>query len=326
MINSKQADAQLESREWLDLLRCPNDGGELSIRSMAKYDAVSANSTLLDCDVCGRKYVENEGIVRFLDIDSRTKLDHEMKMQEMIARDQGAVSYENTTSPLRFRLEIVPCLKALQPEETDVVVDLGCGTGRVTRRFASLVRRVVAIDYSLASLVQLRNSLPESFRRKVLLVQADICHPPLAAGVFSKAISVQVLEHIPTAEMRRRVMKAAFRLLVPGGTFSCIVYNWSRWKQREAALDRGDNTKKEGFHDTGIYYYNFTSGEFSSLCESSGFTVEYIEGLVIGLRGAHLLGRLVVPINRVLCRRTYGLRNAAYLLAKLHVPTALQGD
>ena len=45
-----------------------------------------------------------------------------------------------------------PLLQAIAPAWSDVAVELGCGTGRLTVQYFPLVARTVAIDFSLASL------------------------------------------------------------------------------------------------------------------------------------------------------------------------------
>src|SRR5947199_694 len=80
-----------------------------------------------------------------------------------------------------------------------------------------------------------RHHLPASARPHALLVQADACRPPLAAGMFNKVGAFGLLHHLPTDDMRRQAVRAAARLLAPGGTFTAAVYHWSQQKRAAAA-------------------------------------------------------------------------------------------
>lgn len=102
---------------------------------------------------------------------------------------------------------------ALSGEE--VVVDVGCGTGRDV---ASLLPRlphgrVVAVDASPSMLEQLRARVGDDPR--VTLVQADLHEPlPLAAGSFDAVMSVAALHWLRDHE---HVWSHLATLLVPGG-------------------------------------------------------------------------------------------------------------
>jgi hypothetical protein len=119
--------------------------------------------------------------------------------------------------------------------------------------------------------------------------------------------------------MREEAVHAVADLLTPDGNFVCSVYNWSVWKQRQSALGIGDNTKKEGLHDTNIYFYNFVADELALLFESAGFELDFVKGLVIPVRGARFIGPLVIPLNRLLSNSSYGRRHGSYLMTRAKV-------
>jgi SAM-dependent methyltransferase len=236
-----------------------------------------------------------------------------------VARDVGASTYDERMPTNRNRLEIPPTLDALDAQADDVVAELGCGTGRMTVLFLETVRHVVAVDFSVASLVRLRDRVSPKLREKLFLVHADVARPPLAKGAFSKVASFQVLEHLPSAEERQKCIVAARQLLRQGtGTLTLSVYNWSMWKQYDAKRGRGDNSKKEGHHSTTppIYYYNFEDRELRELLEGSGFAVQKMRGLILQVPGLLALGRFGAPIHHALAETRFGLRNGHLLLAK----------
>ncbi len=298
----------------IDLLTCPRDGGPLHSVSGGPADGGVGNGNceeVLRCERCAATYPILDGIVRCLG-----ELDRPEKVNEMQARDHEAAAYDRRFLGIRNAIEIPPCLAAMDTRADDRVIELGCGTGRLTALYADKVAATVAIDLSLASLCVLRDRLDPIVRTRVLLVHGDICHPAARVGAFSKVVSFQVLEHVPTAAERERVMTAARELLQPGGRFVCTVYNWSRAKQREGARGKGDNTKKEGFHRSTppIYYYNFESQELRSLLDRAGLRADRLAGIDLQLPGIRLLGPLGVAINRRLCETPFGLRNGHLLL------------
>jgi SAM-dependent methyltransferase len=290
---------------WLDLLRCPADGSELREQGAS-----------LRCVVCSACYPYADGIVRFVQADGAPPLDHELKMREMASRDAEAEAYDAMFDPRATAIEVPPCLDALAPAPADVVCELGAGTGRFTVRFADRVSRLVALDFSLRSLLVLRDRLTEPMRARTLLIQADACRPPLSRGAFHKVAAFDMLQHLPDADQRQQVVASAAQLLRPGGTFTATAYHWSKHKKKMAARGEGDYASKHGHHGSGIFYYNFEEPELSRAWESASLHVDRVRGLQIGFRGARLLGPLRVPMNRLLSGTAWGIARSHQLLVR----------
>jgi len=286
------------------LLRCPEDKSQL-------VDEGSA----LKCRSCGRRYPIEDGIVRFITPDA--ELDDPIKDDEMHARDAAADSYDARFSRVRNAIEIPPSLRALAPGANDRIVELGCGSGRMTLRYADRVSCVIGIDFSLASLQVLQRKLTPEQRERVLLVQADVCKPPIEDHTATKVASFQVFEHLPEQTVRAAATRAAATLLAPGGTFVLSVYNWSSNKQRLSARGIGDNTAKQGFHagTRRIFYFNFEPADIHALFDQAGLTIEALRGLDAQIPGIDRVGWFAVPINRLLERVPLGRRFGHLLLA-----------
>lgn len=301
--------------QWLDLLRCPKDKGELSWRKHgpARNDALIPDGTL-QCRACDAAYPVRDGIVHFLTSSD----DNQMKRTEQEARDAAAEGYDQGVSPQRDALESAPGLSVMAPGPDDIVAELGCGTGRMTARFAPRVARTIAMDFSSQSLRVLQRKLAPELRPKVLLIQGDVCALPLHVGAFSKVVSFQVYEHLPSSDLLHSALGQGGALLSPKGQFVCSVYNWSSRKRRLAARGLGDNTQKEGFHATGIYYRNFEAHEFRAAMTRAGLEVDVLRGVSIFFRGARLLGDGLIPVNQVLSRTALGLRMGDLLLCRAH--------
>ena len=307
-VASGQTKANLEP--WLDLLACPTCRERLER---------TIDDSQLNCPRCQLALPFADGVLRALDLRSDHPEDR-IKQREVEARDQAADGYDQGKRSARTSMEIPPSLQAMRPTAADVVAELGCGTGRLTLRYLPQVRRVVALDFSLASLLLVQRRVPPELRDRLLLVHADITSPPLARAAFTQAVSFQVLEHLPTPQQRQKAVTIAAELLWPGGTFTFSVYHWSLRKQRDAGRGIDDYTAKEGYHDSGIYYYNFEEHEVRQLLTEARLTPELVEGLIIAIRGGSLLGPLVVPLNRWLRGTPFGIRRAHLLLARGRAP------
>lgn len=96
------------------------------------------------------------------------------------------------------------------------VLDLGCGTGRLTRTAAAgNDAAFVAIDPDRAALrLARRRSLPG--RRRVWLCRGEGERLPFADETFDRVLSSLVFHHL-TQESKRRAFQEVSRVLRPGG-------------------------------------------------------------------------------------------------------------
>ena len=116
------------------------------------------------------------------------------------------------------------------------VLELGAGTGRVTRMIAPLARGVVAVDLSRWMLDQAREALKTT--AAVHLIQADMRRLPVA-GRFDLAIAANdPLVHLPLGEDRDRVLGLVADHLRPGGVFILDSF-WMRPSTRRKAAGPG---------------------------------------------------------------------------------------
>src|SRR5262249_12123465 len=132
---------------------------------------------------------------------ARDSVEAERKRSEMAARDAQVDAYDRMRGLALFgKIEIPVTLAQMNLRPDDVLLEAGCGTGRLTPTFARRCRSVLAVDFSLESLRVCRRKLQAAGVTNADLIQADVCALPFRSGLFSNVVSCQVLEHIPTSE------------------------------------------------------------------------------------------------------------------------------
>lgn len=281
--------------ETLSWLRCPSgceDELHASIHTQANGRIIEGE---LDCPACGRRYVITEGIAILLPggltgTESAAtavteSVEVERKRSEMAARDAQVEDYDRMRGLALFgKLEIPVTLRMLQLRPTDTLLEAGCGTGRMTPTFASRCRSMIAVDFSLESLKVCQRKLKAGGVSNVDLVQADVCHLPFRTERFTRVVSCQVLEHIPTPESRARMVRELARVTDNGGNVVLSAYQHSFFTR---LFDR-----KEGAHAGGIYYYRFHRRELRDLL-ATALNVQSLTGVLV----YHYLAR---------CRKTQG--------------------
>jgi 2-polyprenyl-3-methyl-5-hydroxy-6-metoxy-1,4-benzoquinol methylase len=68
------------------------------------------------------------------------------------------------------------------------VLEVGCGDGRLTWRYAERTRSVLALDPDPAAIEQARASLPEQWRQTVMFQVADITSADLPSEAFDVVV------------------------------------------------------------------------------------------------------------------------------------------
>lgn len=129
---------------------------------------------------------------------------------------------EDRTATIRDRhfhdLEIDTIKRYLRP--TDTVLDIGCGNGYATTRFAEQVSRIVGVDYSpgmIEAAEQRLNSQPGPKRSNVEFQTGDARSLPFSDQMFSRVIMQRCLINIPAREEQVQAALEAGRVLQSGG-------------------------------------------------------------------------------------------------------------
>ncbi len=183
-------------------------------------------------------------------------------------------------------------------EQNDVVLELGCGYGRVASRLAEVARRVVGVDTSTESLMLARQV--SSADSQCEFLEMDALELAFDESVFDKVVCVQngICAFGVDHEM---LLREALRVTRPGGRVLFSTYSerfWAdrlQWFEAQAAAGlvgaidyektgNGEIVCEDGFR-TGIV----SPEEFRSLCAGLG-----VEPLVTEVDGSSVFCEIEV--------------------------------
>jgi SAM-dependent methyltransferase len=197
------------SERLLGLVRCPE------CRSR-----VDAKGVVATCEGCGRKYPLAGGA--YLDLRPAVEFSEQTRyLDEALHAD---ARHERVSPPLlgsKIRNDMLR--EFLRPASGDLIVDLGCGSGRTLLWNRDSGAATVGVDIA--------PFFAEEARRDVDLLLGDLRRLPFANGTFTKAYSLDVLEHLSPDALASMLGEAA-RVLAPGGAL--FVYTHVRKNARIA--------------------------------------------------------------------------------------------
>lgn len=192
---------------WRGLLRCPGCGGVL------------AGDDPLRCAGCGTAYPARDGIPVLLPPPAGDPVAGRIAGYY----DANAEGYERSHgigwpggdwSIARYYVPFIA--PALGPEAT--VLEIGAGTGKVTRHLVPLARTVLASDIAPGMLAwgRARNGLRDA-------VVADAHRLPFADGAFDAVVAMNALSYCVDKD---RALAEVRRVLRPGGRLILIDMNY----------------------------------------------------------------------------------------------------
>lgn len=231
----------------LRLVLCPKDGGRLAL--LATSVPRSVREGWVQCGTCRATYEISGGILRLLPAQEEVGA---LVKAEQAARDKGAHRYDARFRPWENAIELAALRRAVNLSHGGIMLDVACGTGRLTIPLAQLASAVVAADLSEDSLHVFAGKLqPEA---KIGLVWTDAAQLRIATGAIDLALATQFIEHIPDRARRLRFFDGIHCALRDGGELLLSAYYYSALR----ALFR---RKREGLHANGIFYHRFSVAE-----------------------------------------------------------------
>ena len=215
------------SPRLLEIARCPSCRSELE-----------ASGGRLTCEACGRRYAAVGG--DYLDLRPATPFAEMTKYADEAMHEDGR--HERVSPPLlsaAIRNDMLRRFLDVTPD--DRVVDLGCGSGRALVWNRDSGAYLTGIDVSPHFAVEARAAVD--------LIVGDLRQLPVADGAFTKAFTLDVLEHL-SRDALIQMLKETARVLEPGGRL--FVYTHVRKNSLLAAGPRVINRLARGLERVGL--------------------------------------------------------------------------
>ena len=243
----------------LDLLCCPHDfAGPLEEQEGA-----------LVCPQCSTRFPVRDGIISFLSAQELSEQDH----REREHRDRESSWYDAMFEGYTNAVEVPTGVRRIG-SPNGVILDAGCGTGRITEALVPLGQPIVAVDYSEACL---RLMMKRTAGAQVLAVQSDLRALPLRPETIAATTCIEVYAQMREDD-RRSLLRELSRVMRPGAILSMSAYNYNLIFRAWALL--GNEGAREGEHMLGgdYYYIRLTEDEFRRELETV-FDVEELTGI-----------------------------------------------
>lgn len=197
----------------LPYLSCPDCHEDLVVeRAIDQQDERLVEGSL-SCTGCKSSYPVLRGVPRFVELSNYADgFDFQWNKHALTQHD----SYSNSTvSEDRFFKET----KWERDLSGEVILEVGCGSGRFTAQAISTGAMVVATDLSGAVDANYR---VHQDAENLLIVQANIYHMPFRKQSFDKVFCLGVLQHTPDVEKSFRTLPTYLRT---GGKLATDVYD-----------------------------------------------------------------------------------------------------
>jgi SAM-dependent methyltransferase len=135
-------------------------------------------------------------------------VEHEQSDEEYDTSGQEHVS--------RFIQDDPVVSRRLAPFQEKVVLEIGCGSGRLTKSLARLFKHVVAVDVAPTMLAKARKFVDSA---NVTFVESDGVSVPIVPETVDFAFSYIVYQHFPSAQSVGLSFGNVHRALRSGGLF-----------------------------------------------------------------------------------------------------------
>lgn len=150
-------------------------------------------------------------------------------------------------------------------DESELIVDAGCGNGRHLRLVEGQTRLAVGLDFSKRLLRIAKNKVRAEF------TCGDVSSMPFKDNSFHRVLLIATLHHIPDEEMRINTIREARRVLRNGGKLLISVWSRKAEKLRGFDSDVRDVIVSWGKRAK-LYYHIFDKNELERIVRQTGFT------------------------------------------------------
>lgn len=233
-------------KQLVSYIQCCANESNLLLDKQFADDEYLLNANLT-CTECGKRYSIKEGILDMVEQD--TAID-KTSLFEMKTRDSIASKYEsNIVSDLiAYKMEVPSTIGRLGDLSNKLVLEVGCGTGRLTKVIANKSNMILAVDFSRQSLLLNANSLPSY--ANVGLLRQNITDLKLRENIFDLALST-LYSNLPSKILRKKSTKVVYDALKKGGKYVFSAHHYDLTMKK-------NNQPDSGTYDNGIFFQTLT--------------------------------------------------------------------
>jgi ubiquinone/menaquinone biosynthesis C-methylase UbiE len=215
----------------------------------------------------------------------KEKLSALTKFYENLASKYGDAGYYTHPIGIHRKKKII---KMLYPQKSDIICDLGCGDGNLSRDIVKKAKKIYGADISPTRVKKAR-------KNGIDAVCADVCSTPFKSNYFDKVICSEVIEHVIEP---RKLLQEINRVLKRGGIAALTVpFNQKIEKTLldvpKEDLEQMDYEEiKRKYHVTEDHLNSFSEEEFIKLLEEEKFTIKQIDYTYeyeVKLKGASII-------------------------------------
>lgn len=141
--------------------------------------------------------------------------------------DSFIADYYDESPIVKGRIQDVVFYRDAAREFGDPILELGCGTGRITMALAEVGRRITGLDLSermLERAVKKRAELPVDARARVQLVQGDMARFDLREKFRLVIIPFRPFQHLLEVQQQMDCLDCVRKHLAPGGRLILDVF------------------------------------------------------------------------------------------------------
>lgn len=194
------------------------------------------------------------------------------------------------------------------------IIDIGCGFGKISLKFASLGYSVTGIDINheairLSKVAAEGLTLEGSISGKAEFTVGNASELPFSGKSFDLAVMQAFLTSVSDAQERIKIIKETFRVLKPGGCLYLVEFgqNWHLKLYRNRYLRDFPVTKEEGSFlsknpETGKVEYmahHFSEKELVLLIVNCGFDIDYFRIEELKTRTGNKINGFVIIAKRL---------------------------
>lgn len=179
------------------------------------------------------------------------------------------VNYEKYLGPFLFEPYALDLVSRLQDKKYNDILEIACGTGRVTKHLASSVKHdtLTATDLNQDMIDMAKEMIPD---KKIKWQQADALSLPFVDNSFDLVVIQFGIMFFPDKE---KGLGEAFRVLKPGGK---LIFNTWNKVDRIPAIHEGRKIIESYFESDPPQFYNIPFSmhdekELIMLTEKAGF-------------------------------------------------------